>query len=128
MSNFKYAVFTQKSFESAVEAVIKETVNFGFKVIIVHNIQENLRVRGLKIEPIKIIEICHPKYAYQLIQKNPALALMLPCKIVVSQRHGAVAISALRPTIIRKIFSNIDQKKLISEIDGKLKLIVGNSA
>ncbi|MBI5614548.1 DUF302 domain-containing protein [Candidatus Gottesmanbacteria bacterium] len=124
MNDFIYTVETQKSFDMAVDTVVNETEKVDFRVLYIHDVQETLSKKGLSINSLKIIEICNAKNAFEAIQQNISLSLMLPCKINVYEKDGKVYISALRPKIIKEIFPDTDIDHLISEVDDKVKKIV----
>lgn len=122
--NYDFTVQTQKSFDEAVTSVTLATEQAGFRVLHIHNVQETLNNKGFSIESLKTIEVCNAKNAYEAIQKNIALALMLPCKINVYVQKGAVFISALRPAVITKLFPDIELDDLVADVDKKLTEIV----
>ncbi len=119
-----YTVQTNKSFDEAVESIALETEKAGFRVLHIHDVQDTLSKKGFTIEPLKIIEICNAKNAYEALQKNISLALMLPCKINVYEKNGMVSLSALRPTVMKNVFPDMDMTDLITEVDERMKEIV----
>lgn len=127
MDTFEYTVSTKKNFDFAVDAIVNETEKAGFRVLYIHDVQDTLFKKGFTIKPLKIVEICNAKNAYAAIEKNIALALILPCKINVYLKGGKVFISALRPTVIKEIFPTHDIDYLLTEVDEKMKIIVENS-
>lgn len=122
-----FTVKTNKTFSEAVNDVIVETEKAGFKVLYIHNIQQTIGKKGYKIEPLKIIEICSAKNAYNAIQKDIKLALCLPCKINVYEQSGKTYISGMRPLMIKKMFSHIQLGNFIEEVDKVIKKIVNNA-
>lgn len=122
-----FTLETKKTFSEAVNDVMVETEKAGFKVLYIHNIQKTLNKKGYKIEPLKIIEICNAKNAYNAIQKDIKLALCLPCKINVYEQSGKTYISGMRPLSIKKMFPHIQLGTFIEEVDKVIKKIVSNA-
>lgn len=120
-----YTKSSSKPFKDAVNSVIEETVKVGFRVLYVHDVKETLGKKGFEIEPLKIIEICNAKNAFNAITKDINLALCLPCKINVYTKDGKIFISGMRPVIMKEIFKNIDD--LVDEVEKAIKTIVDNS-
>lgn len=122
-----FTVQTQKSFDEAVASISAATERAGFRVLYIHDVQDTLAKKGFTIEPLKIIEICNAKNAYGAIQKNIELALMLPCKINVYQKDRKIYISALRPTVITKLYPDTGLNDLIDEVDEKIVNVVNEA-
>ena len=122
-----YTRSSSKSFEEAVRSVEAETAKVGFRVLYIHDVQQTLNEKGFKIEPLKIIEICNAKNAYNVIQKDIRLALCLPCKINVYVKNGKTYISGMRPVLMEKIFPKLDVRNIISEVDTVIKEIINNA-
>ncbi len=120
-----YTVQTKKSFDETVEDVSAETAKVGFRVLYIHDVQQTLNEKGFKIEPLKIIEICNAKNAFNAITKDINLALCLPCKINVYVKNGKTYISGMRPALMKEIFINIDD--LVDEVEKAIKTIVDNA-
>ncbi len=120
-----YTVQTDKSFDEAVESVSAETAKVGFRVLYIHDVQQTLDEKGFKIEPLKIIEICNAKNAFNAITKDINLALCLPCKINVYVKSGKTYISGMRPALMKEIFKNIDD--LVDKVEKAIITIVDNA-
>ncbi len=120
-----YTVQTDKSFDEAVESVSAETAKVGFRVLYIHDVQQTLNEKGFRIEPLKIIEICNAKNAFNAITKDINLALCLPCKINVYVKSGKTYISGMRPALMKEIFKNIDD--LVDKVEKAIITIVDNA-
>ena len=62
-NEFDYTVETKKGFDEAVLAVEAKSKEKGFGVLHTHDVKATLASKGFDREPLKIIEICNPKYA-----------------------------------------------------------------
>lgn len=125
--DLKYSVTSNKSFDEAVSSIKAETEKVGFRVLHVHDVAATLDEKGFKIEPLKIIEICNAKYAYEAISTDIDLSLMLPCKINVYVKDQKTVISGLRPTILLKLFQKSEIKNFAEEVDTLIRKIIDNS-
>jgi len=125
--DFIYTKTTGKSFAAAVRNVNQEIARAGMKVLHTHDVQKTLAEKGLKIEPLKIIEFCSAKFAYEFLNINPDLGICLPCKINVSVRNKQTVVAGLRPTILPHLFPGVDLGGRPEEIDLIIKNIINNS-
>lgn len=122
-----YTVQTDKSFDEAVESVVAETAKIGFRVLYIHDVKETVGKKGFQIEPLKIIEICNAKNAFNVLKTDIRLSLFLPCKINVYEKNGKTIISGMRPLIIKQIFPSLDIQELLQEVEAAVKTIVDRS-
>ena len=108
MPDFVYTVETEKSVEEAVAALQAAAEAHGFRVLFIHDVQETLAAKGFAREPLRILEVCNAKYAYQVLEADIDLALMLPCAISVYEREGKRFLSTMRPTAMSALFPHAD--------------------
>jgi len=127
MIAFDYTVETPKSFEEAVEAVLAKTREKGFGVLHVHDVQATLAAKGFARGPLKIIEICNPKHAYDVLEKDVKIALMLPCPVSVYTEGGKTWISTLRPNVISQFYPQAGLEETASAVDRAILAIVDES-
>ncbi|MEK6682505.1 MAG: DUF302 domain-containing protein, partial [Nitrospirota bacterium] len=92
-----------------------------------HDVKATLASKGFDREPLKIIEICNPKYATEVLNKDIKIALMLPCPISVYVQNGKTYISALRPRVIADFYPEAGIKSIADEVDRKILNIVDES-
>ena len=88
MEKFDYTVGTNKSVDEAVEAIVAKSKERGFGVLHIHDVKEILARKGYEREPLKIIEICSPRYASEVLKADIKISLMLPCPISVYMEMG----------------------------------------
>jgi len=127
MDNFELTVITKKDFKSAVDSVVRETEKAGFRVLHIHDVQETLSKKGFAIEPLKIIEICNAKNAYDVLQKDLRMGLLLPCKINVYQKEGETYISGMKPSVMRGIFKSKDLEGLFKNVEEVIDIIINKA-
>ena len=117
MEKFDYTVETTKHFDDAVTAIEEKSKERGFGVLHVHDVKETLAGKGFNREPLKIIEICNPKYASEVLKSDVKISLMLPCPISVYVEGGKTYISTLRPKIISDFYPHADIKETAEAVD-----------
>lgn len=127
MENFDFTVSTKKDFKSAVDSVISETEKAGFRVLYVHDVQETLSKKGFVIEPLKIIEICNAKNAYEVLQMDLRMGLLLPCKINVYQKEGVIYISGMKPSVMKDVFKGLNLDDLFNKVEEVITTIINKA-
>lgn len=73
------------------ETLAKLTANItekGWKVTIVHDLQETMKKNGKEVLPVKVIELCNPAHAFNILSKDEYrdVTPMLPCRISVYEK------------------------------------------
>jgi uncharacterized protein (DUF302 family) len=75
-------------FSETVDLLSKTIVESGWKVTIIHDLQETMKKNGKEVVPVKVIELCNPNHAYQILSKDElrSASPMLPCRISVYEK------------------------------------------
>ena len=124
MEPLDYTVETKKSFDEAVEAVQAKSREKNFGILHVHDVQATLAGKGFRRGPLKIIEICHPKHAFDVLEKDVKISLMLPCPISVYVENGKTFISALRPKLMSGFYPQAQIEAIAEAVDRAITAIV----
>jgi len=79
---------SQYGFEQTVEKLSSAITAKGWKITITHDLQETMKKNGREVLPVKIIEMCNPGLAYQILSKDELrdVSPMLPCRISVYEK------------------------------------------
>jgi uncharacterized protein (DUF302 family) len=86
------------SFDETIETIKNTAEKDGWKVLIVHNLQESLRKNGQDVLPVSVIEVCKPEYSGIILKNDDhrGLSVFMPCRISVYEKgNGEVFISRL---------------------------------
>lgn len=125
--NFDYTVTTEKPFDRAVEDIQAETAKAGMRVLHVHDVQQTLAEKGFARGPLKIIEICNAKFAYEVLSVDINIGLLMPCKINVYTQDGQTIISGMRPSILSQFFPQAELGEIPQKIEGIVVGIIDSS-
>lgn len=123
-----YTVPTGKPFDSAVDAVIRETEDAGFRVQFVHDVAETLAERGFVRERVTIVEICNAKYASRVLEADVRIGLMLPCPVMVYAEGGSVFIATMRPTLMADFFPDAHVDDVAADVEEIISGIIDRAA
>ena len=97
--NFKYEVMVNKSFDDAIVSLKDSLSKHSFGVLWELNFKDKLREKGLSFESnFKILEVCNPKQAKEVLDKHLEVGYFLPCKIVVYEKNNSVYMGMIKPS------------------------------
>lgn len=85
-------------FAATVDSLSKAAVAGGWKVTMIHDLQETMKKNSKEVLPVKVMEICNPMLAYQILSKDELrdASPMLPCRISVYEKSdGKTYVSRL---------------------------------
>ena len=127
MNDALYTVETRKSFDDAVAAVERKSLEKGFRVLHTHDVAATLAEKGFPREPMKIVEVCNARLASLVLRDDPRIAVMLPCPIVVYHEKGATHITTMRPTAMLSMFPESGIENVATLVEKTLLEIVNEA-
>lgn len=111
-----YIVETNKDVDTAARDLEEAVKRNKFGVLHVHNLQQTLKEKGIDFpNACKILEVCNPQRATQVLSQNMTMNLALPCRISVYQEGGKTKIGMVRPTALLAIFPGAEALKRVAE-------------
>lgn len=121
--------FTKKvdlSFEEAISTAAAELKNEGFGVLTEINVNETLRKKlNVDFRNYRILGACNPQYAFEALQAEDKIGLMLPCNVIVQEApDGQVEVSAIDPIASMQAVSNSKIGTIAAQIQAKLKKVI----
>jgi uncharacterized protein (DUF302 family) len=116
------------SFDEALTRVIEELKSEGFGILTEIDVQETLKKKlGVDFRRYKILGACNPPFAYQALQAEDKIGLMLPCNVIVQEVSvGEVEVSAVDPVASMQAVANPKLREVAEQVREKLKNVIGN--
>ncbi len=76
------------AFDETVERLDNIIAEAGWRVTHTHDLQETMRKNGYEVLPVKVIELCNPKYAYRMLSADELRIYgnRMPCRISVHEK------------------------------------------
>lgn len=119
--NFSHTVKTQKNIDEAIATLTEDLKEIGFGVLEILDFKKILLEKGVDFaDNYRLMEVCNPNLAKQVIEQSPDLGLLLPCTIAVYQKDGENFISLARPTSLLAMASESNLKFSGEEIENNL--------
>src|SRR5512134_1288524 len=111
-----YTVETKKDVETAARDLEDAVKRNKFGVLHVHDLQKTLKEKGVDFpNACKILEVCNPQRALQVLTGNMGMNMALPCRISVYQEGGKTKIGMIRPTALLGLFPDAEAFKAVAE-------------
>ncbi len=108
-----YVVETNKSFDQAVTDLEAAVANHKFGVLHIHDLGGTLRSKGIEFtQECKVLEVCNPVKAAQVLKIDMRLNMALPCRISVYTENGQVKIGMIEPAAMLSALS--DDARLVT--------------
>ncbi len=127
LEKFIYEKITDKSFDEVVANIENQTAEHKFKVLAVHNVQETLAGKGFERGPLKIVEICNAGFAHTALQKDPNVALFMPCRYAVYTDDDKTIVKLLSPNMISQLMPEAGLDELAGGVNETMKSIMDAS-
>jgi len=79
-------------FNETIDKLSKTLVENGWKITIIHDLQETMKKNSKQVMPVKVIEVCNPGLAFQILLKDELrhASPMLPCRISVYEKSDGL--------------------------------------
>ncbi len=125
--NYYFTKSLTGSFSAIKEKTIEALKKEGFGVLTEIDIQATLKKKlDVNIYKYEILGACNPEYAYQALQAEDKIGMMLPCNVILQQKEesGPVEISAIDPIASMTAVKNEKLMPIALEIQNKLKRVV----
>ena len=116
----------QGNFIDTIKKLTEELKKEGFGVITEIDLKVKFKEKlNVDFRNYKILGACNSALAFEAIQKDDKIGIMLPCNILIQEHlNGKVEVSAINPLETVGILHNNQLKNLATEVSNKLKLVV----
>jgi uncharacterized protein (DUF302 family) len=111
---------SQAGFAETVELLSKTILDKGWKITATHDLQETMKKNGKEVLPVKVIELCNPIHAYQILSKDGDrdVSPMLPCRISVYEKSdGKTYISRMNAPEFAGMIGGEAAKTIVQAFD-----------
>jgi uncharacterized protein (DUF302 family) len=122
MSTFATRKSIRASFDEALSRVPEALKSEGFGILSVIDIQRTLKEKlGAQFRRYTILGACNPPLAYQALQTDLEIGVMLPCNVVIYEENdGTVVVQAIDPTKTIAATGRAELAELAETVKGKL--------
>jgi uncharacterized protein (DUF302 family) len=111
MAEFALSAMCRRPYDEAVQVVREELAAAGFGVITEIDLAATLAAKlDVAVPPQLILGACNPRLAYAAVRAEPAVAVLLPCNVVVrSAGASATVVDAFDPGAMSRLAGAADE-------------------
>ena len=114
------------SFDEAIQRVTDELKKEGFGVLTEIDVKATLKKKlDVNFRNYRILGSCNPPFAYQALQAEPQIGLLLPCNVVVQDDdNGRTIVSAIDPLASMQAVENDSLGEVAEQVKAKMQKVI----
>ena len=110
---YYYSKKINSDFKQSLVIVKEELNKEGFGILTEIDVRATLKKKlDVDFQDYVILGACNPPNAYESLQTEIEIGLMLPCNVIVYQKNDNVFVSAVMPTIAMGMIDNKSLKEI----------------
>jgi uncharacterized protein (DUF302 family) len=112
-------------FDQTMEAIEKSAASNQWGVPFKYDLQATLKGKGFDIQPVKVISLCKPAFANEILSDNNErlVSALMPCRVAVYEKEGKTYVSMLNAALFAK-FLNKKSKQVMSQASAENEKIL----
>jgi uncharacterized protein (DUF302 family) len=124
---YNYKKQVNISYSEAVTKVKAELQKEGFGVMTEIDVKATLKKKlNVDFDNYIIIGACNPPFAYQALQAEKDIGLLLPCNVIVYDDGGKTFAASILPTQAMNMIENKKLQDIAVQVESKLKKVIDN--
>lgn len=126
--SYYFSKTTDASFEEVLTKVGEELKKEGFGILTEIDVRETLKKKlDVNFQKYKILGACNPPFAYEALQAENKIGMLLPCNVIVQELpDGKVEVAAIDPVQSMQVVGNSALAKVAEEVQAKLRKVINN--
>lgn len=113
------------AYDQAVEHAREALKAEGFGVLSEIDIKEKLKEKlGVDFRNYVILGACNPALAYETLQEEIDIGLLLPCNVIVYELDGKTVVSAVDAARMLSVVGNPKLESTASKVNEKLRRVI----
>ena len=100
-----------------------------FGILVIVDLQAKMTEKGVEFaNACRIYEVCNPKRAKQVLEKDMNVSTIMPCRITVYEDGGKVKVATLLPTQVLGMVTSMDLGNVAQEVECEILAMVDEAA
>ncbi|SEH77393.1 Uncharacterized conserved protein, DUF302 family [Halobacillus karajensis] len=126
---FHYTVEANQTVDESVKVLEEVLREEKFGVLWDFDIKDTLKKKGFEYDQnYRVLEVCNPEAAKEVLTQNFMVGYFLPCKIVVYEEQGKTKIGMPKPTTLIELTGDESLKAFAEDIESKLVACMDKAA
>lgn len=115
------------SYQEAIRKTKEELQKEAFGVLTEIDVKAILKAKlDVDYDKYIILGACNPQFAYQALQAEQDIGLLLPCNVIVYETGGQTFVAAILPTAAMSIVENEQLREIAMAVEEKLIKVIDN--
>jgi uncharacterized protein (DUF302 family) len=126
--SYYFSKIANVSFEEVLTKVADELKKEGFGILTEIDVRETLKKKlDVNFQKYKILGACNPPFAYEALQAENKIGVLLPCNVIVQELpDGKVEVAAIDPVQSMQVVGNPRLKVVAEQVQAKLRTVINN--
>jgi uncharacterized protein (DUF302 family) len=126
--SYYFSKITSTSFEEVLTKVADELTKEGFGILTEIDVRETLKKKlDVDFQKYKILGACNPPFAYEALQAENKIGMLLPCNVIVQELpDGKVEVAAIDPVQSMQGVGNPMLQVVAERVQAKLRNVINN--
>lgn len=123
-----YEKRTDKSLEEAIQSLEEHLKENSFGILWQLNFKDKLAEKGLELkDDFVVLEVCNPKQAKEVLERNIHVGYVLPCKMVVRTEGTQTYMGMTSPEKLIGLFDESELTEIAKSVEMVLKKAITSS-
>jgi uncharacterized protein (DUF302 family) len=116
------------SFDQAVARATEELKKGGFGILTEIDVRETMKAKlNVDFRKYRILGACNAPFAYEALQTDDKIGLMMPCNVIVQETSdGRIEVAAIDPLESMSAVANPKLRSVAREVRAKLETVINN--
>lgn len=124
-SSYGFSKTVDLPYAEAVERARTALQNEGFGVLCEIDIKEKLKEKlGVDFRNYIILGACNPPLAYETLQREINVGLLLPCNVIVYESDGRTVVSAIDAAKMLSVVGNPELEATAQQVSARLQRVI----
>lgn len=126
-TQYSYNKKVEYDFYAAIAYLKEELKKEGFGILCEIDVSAKIKEKlNEDMDRYVILGACNPKLAYEALQVEQEIGLLLPCNVIVYEKDEKVVVSAILPSKGMSFIDNPKLKQVASKVEPKLMSVIDN--
>lgn len=124
-SRYGFSKTIDVPYKEAVEKTRAALMEKGFGVLCEIDIKQKLKEKlGVDFRNYVILGACNPPLAYETLQEEIDIGLLLPCNVIVYEEGGRTVVSAVDAAKMLSVVGNPKLESTANAVNEKLRSVI----
>lgn len=122
---YYFSKTVDQPFQEAIDRVTEELQKEGFGILTKIDVKATLKKKlDVDFRNYKILGACNPNFAYQALQAEDKIGIMLPCNVIVQETAEGTEVTAVDPIASMASVDNPDLASIAKQVRALLKQVI----